>query len=48
MLGKYSSRKSDGQNRVKWPSLLVGLRSKTIFGVYSWQLATLLLRSRPH
>ena len=37
---------SDDKNRVKWPPLLIGSKSKTIFGVYSWQLATLLLRSR--
>ena len=26
----------------------IELRSRNIFGVYSWQLATLLLRSRPY
>ena len=36
------------KKRVKWPQCIIELRTKNIFWVYSWQLATLILRSRPY
>ena len=34
LLSKYLFRGINGQNRVKWDLVNVGLRSKTVFGAY--------------